>query len=101
VDVKFEMGVQWVEVLPSSAPTETWFTTTVFYDFTIQFEDDITLFALPGAKAQFTVRNTGTEEAPQWRLVEWRDIGAGVMTFAAQPTSVEESTWGKVKALYR
>jgi hypothetical protein len=75
MDLQFEDGVTWVEVIPGSAPDEVWYTTTVFYEFKIDTEPDNTWLAVPGAKAQFTVRNTGTESAPLWKLVEFRDLG--------------------------
>ena len=47
----------------------------MFYDFQIDVEPDMTYINNPGAKAQFTIRNAGTEEAPLWKLVEFRDLG--------------------------
>jgi hypothetical protein len=47
----------------------------VFYEFKFDMEPDDTYIAVPGARAQFTVRNTGTEDAPLWKLVEMRDLG--------------------------
>jgi hypothetical protein len=100
MDVKFEDGVTWDAVVPLSTPTETWYTTTVFYEFTVEIEPDVTYIAVPGARAQFTVRNAGTDESPQWRLVEWRDLGDGAIVVQG-PASTEASTWGSIKALYR
>jgi len=74
MDLRFESGVQWVEVIPADFPTETWYTTTVYYEFTFEMNPDQTYIAVPGSQAQFTVRNTGTEAAPAWKLVEWRDL---------------------------
>jgi hypothetical protein len=100
LDIRWENQTAWVEVTPSAAPDETWYTTTVFYDFAIDVEPDITFLSNPGSKAQFTVRNAGTPAEPSWRLVEMTDLGAGS---AAQATaaSVEPVTWGAVKAMYR
>ncbi|MDH4038545.1 MAG: hypothetical protein OEX18_13785 [Candidatus Krumholzibacteria bacterium] len=75
MDVQFEAGLQWVEVIPDAAPDETWYTTTCFYDFQIEVEPDTKYIPYPGAKAQFTVRNAGTDSNPRWQLVEWRDLG--------------------------
>lgn len=75
MDVQWEQGLSWTEIIPQSAPEETWYTTTVFYDFKIDVEPDMTYINNPGAKAQFTVRNLGTEEDQDWRLVEFRDLG--------------------------
>jgi hypothetical protein len=74
MDLKFESGVQWVEVIPEAFPTETWYTTTVYYEFTFEMNPDNTYIAVPGSQAQFTVRNTGTAADPAWKLVEWRDL---------------------------
>ena len=74
MDLKFESGVQWVEVIPEDYPTETWYTTTIYYEFTFEMNPDQTYIAVPGSQAQFTVRNTGTDVAPAWKLVEWRDL---------------------------
>ena len=90
--------VVWVEFTPPGL-TESWYTTTVRYDFKIELEGDLTYFNNPGATAQFTVRNAGTADAPQWRLVEMRDLGANLLASSAAAT--ESSTWGSVKALYR
>jgi hypothetical protein len=74
MDIKWEDGVAWTEITPASAPTEKWYTTTVFYDFTIKV-GDTTYVPDTGSKAQFTVRNAGTEAEPHWQLVEFRDLG--------------------------
>ena len=66
----------WVEIEPDGFPGETWYTTTVFYTFTFEIEPNTTYIAQNGAKAQFTVRNTGTEQNPHWELVEFRDLGS-------------------------
>jgi hypothetical protein len=107
MDLKFENGVQWVEVKPDDFPDETWYTTTVYYEFTFEMLPDMTFIAVPGSQAQFTVRNAGTEDAPQWRLVEWRDVGPNSaapqssvgISDRSNPTG-ESPTWGRVKALY-
>jgi hypothetical protein len=70
-------SIQWVEVIPDAAPDETWYTTTLFYEFQIDVKPDTQFIPIPGAKAQFTVRNAGTESNPKWQLIEWRDLGAG------------------------
>jgi hypothetical protein len=72
MDLQFESGVQWIEI---DAPNdETWYTTTVFYDFEFDVEPDTQYINNPGAKGQFTVRNAGTDSAPKWRLVEFREL---------------------------
>lgn len=73
-DDKGNPALAWIEITPPNS-TETWYTTTVFYDFQFDVEPDMTYINNPGAKAQFTVRNAGTEEAPKWLLVEFRDLG--------------------------
>ena len=64
----------WLEVIPEHFPGETWYTTTVFYTFTFEMAPDQTYIAVPGAKAQFTVRNVGSDTTPSWKLVEFRDL---------------------------
>ncbi|HEX5131279.1 MAG TPA: hypothetical protein VFX92_02200 [Candidatus Krumholzibacteria bacterium] len=67
--------IQWTKLIPASAPDEEWQTTTVFYNFQIEI-GDTKYVPYAGAKAQFTVRNVGTDSQPKWQLVEWRDLGA-------------------------
>lgn len=78
LDVKWEDGVQWQSITPASAPEETWYTATVFYNFQFDLEGDDHLVNNPGSKAQFTVRNKGTEDEPHWQLVELRDLDGDV-----------------------
>jgi hypothetical protein len=68
-------NIQWQEVIPEGYPDETWYTTFIFYTFTFEMEPDQTWIAANGSRAQFTVRNVGTEAAPHWQLVEFRDLG--------------------------
>jgi hypothetical protein len=63
----------WIEITTPGG--EKWYTTTVFYDFRFEVEPDMTYINNGGAKAQFTIRNAGTEDAPVWKLVEFRDLG--------------------------
>jgi hypothetical protein len=100
VDLKLEEGVDWVEVIPEGFPGEKWYTTRVEYDFKFEMEPDITYIAVPDAQAQFTVRNDGTDDAPEWRLVEWRDLIPGTLAMRS-PGVGEGATWGGIKALYR
>jgi hypothetical protein len=96
----FHDGVTWSEV-PSGA--ETWYATTVFYHFTIKIGNS-TYIPSAGAKISFTVRNAGTAEVPQWKLVELRDLGGPSVFNTNKPmstASTEVSTYGTVKALYR
>ena len=105
MDVQYENGVTWTEVNPSSAPTETWYQTTVFYFFQITVlpegaTEDLTYYPDINSKAQFTVRNAGTDSKPVWKLVEFHDLGSGTLA-RMLAASTEQSTWGKVKSLYR
>lgn len=97
MDVKFDDTLAWIEI---PGPGETWYTTTVFYEFLIEVEPDTNFLPIPGAKSQFTVRNAGTDDAPRWQLLEWHDLGAGTL-FASRVMGTEETTWGGIKALYR
>jgi len=72
-DENLNPTVAWIEI--STPGGEKWYTTTVFYDFQFDVEPDMTYINNPGAKAQFTIRNAGTEDAPVWKLVEFRDLG--------------------------
>jgi hypothetical protein len=92
----FHNGVNW---FAENAGSETWYFTTVFYNFAIKI-GDTTYIPSAGAKAQFTVRNDGTEEKPKWKLVEFRDLGGPSLALAIA-ASTEPTTWGQVKALYR
>ncbi|MCI0450806.1 MAG: hypothetical protein L0Z51_00260 [Candidatus Latescibacteria bacterium] len=96
VDLQYNPDtIQWVELIPEDFPTETWYTTTVFYSFVFEFEPDITYISAPGSKAQFTVRPSGSG----WQLVEWRDLGSYLR--GSSPSAAVAATWGSVKALYR
>jgi len=66
--------ISWVKITPASAPDETWYMTTVFYRFRFDTEPDTQYESVAGAKGEFTVRDAGTAEKPQWRLVEFRDL---------------------------
>jgi hypothetical protein len=72
MDVKWEDGVQWQTVTQDDG--EKWYTATVFYNFDFQVGADDHFVNNPGSKAQFTVRNNGTDQAPDWKLVEFRDL---------------------------
>ena len=99
VDLMFESGVQWLDIPSPDVVGETWSTTTVYYQGTFEMKPDMTYIMLPDARAQFAVRNVGTDVAPQWRLVEWRDLADDSAVLSA--ASTEKSTWGQIKALYR
>ncbi len=75
-DLKFEDGVQWIPVVPQDYPNETWYLAVVVYYFNIDVEPDTQYQPAAGSQAQFTVRNVGTDAAPEWKLVEFRDLGA-------------------------
>jgi hypothetical protein len=98
VDLVFNNNIQWVEIVPEDFPDEIWYVATVFYDFVIAFDPDITYISPSGAKSQFIVRAITLGNRTEWRLVEWRDLGGN--TVARSTTSVAETTWGSIKALY-
>jgi len=75
MDVRIEDGLKWSTVEANDGSGEEWFTTTLFYNFSIKAEPDTEFIPLGDAKADYTVRNAGTPDAPQWRLVEMRDRG--------------------------
>ena len=77
MDLSLE-NLQWVEIIPEDYPDELWYMTTISYDFTFKMAppaDPDTYNSEPGAKANYTVRNVGTETEPHWQLIEWRDLG--------------------------
>ena len=94
--IDWKNGLTWLEQISG---TETWYSTTVFYHFTIKI-GDTTYIPDNGAKAQFTVRNAGTADNPRWTLIEFRDLGASGL-HAMLVSSTEPTSWGSVKALYR
>lgn len=69
-------GPQWVETPREAFPDEEWLSIVVPYDYVIQAEPDLTWITSGVTRTSFTVRNIGDEENPQWRLVEWRDLGS-------------------------
>jgi hypothetical protein len=99
VDVVFNNNLPWVEVIPEEFPDEIWYTATVFYDFVMEFEPDITYLSQSGARSQFTVRAVTVGNRTEWRLVEWRDLGGN--TTARSHMAVAETTWGSLKGLFK
>ncbi|MDH4038544.1 MAG: hypothetical protein OEX18_13790 [Candidatus Krumholzibacteria bacterium] len=91
----------WVDIVPPPVADEHWSMVTVFYDFQIAVNPDTKFYPYPGAKVRFTVRNNGTDENPHWQLVEAEDLGGGSALVGTHATATEESTWGKVKSLFR
>ncbi len=98
-DIDFEDGVSWTEFDSPTIPSEKWYSTTVSYHFVFEMEGDIHRINNPGSAAEFTVRNAGTEDAPQWRLVEVSDLGSDLLVFSSA-AATEQATWGGVKAMY-
>lgn len=103
MDVRTEDGISWIEIHPESAPSETWYQTTLYYDFRFDISPN-TYIPLTGAKAVFTVRDAGKvgNSDHHWQLVEMRDLGSdAIVSASASVVATEPSTWGQVKALYR
>ncbi len=98
-DIQFD-EVEWHPIHPPSAPTETWYTTTVPYTFTIVTEQGDRYIQPPGAEAQFTVREVDAGGSREWRLLEWRDF-VDTVARALGSASTAQDTWGAFKALYR
>ena len=106
MDLQFDPNnISWVDLVPdqSKYPGETWKTAVIYYAFRFDVLPDTQYESAAGARAQFTVRNVGTDQAPQWRLVEMDDLSNGsLLNYAgAMRTTTQASTWGQVKALYR
>ena len=103
MDIRAEDGVSWIEFIPESAPTETWYQTTLYYDFKFEISPN-TYIPLTGVQAVFTVRDAGKfgNYDHHWQLVEMRDLGDATMASARMSAAATEpTTWGKVKSLYR
>ena len=99
MDIRTENGVKWIESNPESAPDETWYSATLYYNFKFEISPN-TYIPNQGSKAVFTVRDAGTPTAHHWQLVEIRDLG-GSSSLRAAAAATEPTTWGSVKALYR
>ena len=76
MDIRLEDGISWIAINPESAPTETWYQTTLYYDFKFEISPN-TYIPITGARAVFTVRDVGKFEGKDhhWQLVEFRDLG--------------------------
>ncbi len=104
IDLAFETGVTWTATAaPPAFPGETWYTTTVYYNFDIDVEPDKQYGAPANSRLEITVRNAGTADAPQWRLVEMHDLNPPPPSAAQAVATVAviPATLGKVKSLYR
>lgn len=73
MDLNLE-NITWLEIIPEDYPTEVWSQATINYEFLFKMEGDLDYQSSIGAKAQFTVRNVGTDAAPHWQLVEFREL---------------------------
>jgi hypothetical protein len=103
LDIRSEDGVSWMEFHPQSAPSETWYSTTLHYDYRFEISPN-TYIPAPGAQAVFTVRDAGVygKYAHHWQLVEFSDLGGSAAVKAsASAARTEPSTLGAVKAMYR
>jgi hypothetical protein len=98
LDVQWEDGVVWQEVHPESAPEETWYAGTVYYNIQLDVEPDNHLINSSGTKAQFTLRNAGTNETPRWQVVEMRDLSN--VSVPAQSNGPLGLTWGQIKVMF-
>jgi len=97
-------SVQWTEFTPQSAPSETWYLTTIYYNFTFEIAPN-TYINDTGTKATFTVRDAGPSGnyAHHWQLVEMRDLGPqnNLMASRVALASTQPSDIGRVKGMYR
>lgn len=101
IDLSVNMSnLDWKEVdADFASPDSTWMSVTTNYSFSMRAANDFTYITTGTPRAQFIVRNIGTDTDPQWRLVRWYDLGdMGYATASA--AAVETKTWGGVKALY-
>lgn len=72
-----QTNLGWVELAADPPLTEKWWSVTTNYSFTFKTANDISYITSGSPRTQFIVRNAGTDEDPQWRLVRWRDLGDG------------------------
>ena len=98
MDLRWEESLAWFEMVTPS--DEKWYRATVVYAFQFEVEPDVAYINGLGSRAMFTVRNAGTDEAPQWRLVEMRDLGSPSSARATSVASAEQATIGKIKVMY-
>lgn len=100
MDFRTEEGVTWSEFNPPSAPSETWYKASVYYDYKFKIASNYTYIPLTGARAEFTIRDAGPrgKYAHHWQLVEMNDLGDGVLNASAVAT--ESTTIGKIQMLY-
>jgi len=94
-------NAQWTELKPDTAAgrLESWWETTVAYTFTIVLAGDVTLITFGLPRSQFTVRQRSDG---RWSLVRWTDLGSAKALRALRSGgTVEETSWGAVKAFYR
>jgi hypothetical protein len=84
---------------PVSYPGETWYRSRVWYDVSVVLDTnpDLILTA-SGLRAEFVIRRDDVEG--QWQLIRWSDDVPGFLSRVAGGATVEESTWGSIKALY-
>ena len=80
--ISIDLSVQrsnliWVELAADPPLTETWWSVTTNYSFTFKTANDISYITSGSPRTQFIVRNIGTDEDQQWRLVRWRDLADG------------------------
>ena len=102
LDVVFSPDqILWTPLTPDSFPDEIWFVAVVNYTFSMRFNSDpeTTFQTANQPQTSFTVRSWDDNGTERWRLVEWRDL-AGSLSIIPRSSSVEETSWGRVKALY-
>ncbi|MEJ2722967.1 MAG: hypothetical protein P8181_17800, partial [bacterium] len=97
---------EWNAVAPDDTllfPGETWYEKTFRYDLIVTSGPiDYTGLAI---EASIRVRPVQKDGKTIWRIVSWRDDRVGAYAGASDAgipdgAAVEESTWGKMKALY-
>jgi hypothetical protein len=84
-------------------PGETWYQKIVTYNIVIKMPGDFQYVGL-NKQADFTLRAATKDSKQYWKIVVWRDdVGAGVRDLADLGRTagvVEQSTWGRMKALF-
>jgi hypothetical protein len=88
----------WTPEAPNlNHPGETWYVMTVGYDLVTKTADDWEHRAL-GEQAQLKIRWVDT--TGRWAIVVWSDDPGGGITRSPAGSTVEETSWGIIKAQY-
>jgi len=102
LDIVLPDTLLWTPISPDSFPDETWYQVTVIYMFVMRFNRDpeTTFLTANQPLTSLIVRPYDDNGTERWRLVEWTDLANTLTIIPRASGSVEETTWGGVKALF-